>query len=100
MLGKHSTQATLTTLQTLSIIILKSHENKKIFRIQDGCHGPPQSGTGIPGTRVLEGLVVKDSAMTNRIKHRGSLNPSVFCSFQTRIFIHSETDTEILKRCV
>lgn len=62
------------------------------------CHRSPQPGMGGScGTWFLEDQVGKDLVMTNRNKHRGSLNLSVFCSSQTRVFIQVEQVLQFLK---
>lgn len=52
---------------------------------------------GSCGTWFLEDQVGKDLVMTNRNKYRGSLNLSVFCSSQTRVFIQFEQVLQSLK---
>ena len=52
---------------------------------------------GFIGTWFLKDQVGKDSVVTNKNKHRGSLKLSVFCSSQTRVFIQEEQVLQFLK---
>lgn len=56
---------------------------------------PAGYGGGSCGTWFLEDQVGKDLAMTNT--HRGSLNLSVLCSSQARVFIQVEQVLQFLK---